>query len=346
MPCNSTVQQMSRCRSARSQGSMDCRILIRPANESTRHNSLPSTLTYLARQITSRWRWVNTARSRECLSAWRAGCVGLPRAAPAPKAATTPTAAHTPTAAPANETDPATKTHDTPDTQHPTPTPVTPLQSAPSHPHHRGDSHPRPTTRASHTMQKHPRRRTQQFGAGQRPLLKSAAVVLDQRAVLWAPATADQLVQPGRPCPCRPTTTPQGFYQSHQATAASVQVNNIHIVRGMLGKPGCGVLQMNGQPTAENTRECGADGARRDSATGPTIPTSPNWRNCGTSTFTKFRTTRRLLTPCRCSATPSRARYGCCGSPRPIRRCRFPNSPASARSCSRTACSSSFRTSS
>ncbi|MGE2723840.1 molybdopterin oxidoreductase family protein [Mycolicibacterium pulveris] len=56
------------------------------------------------------------------------------------------------------------------------------------------------------------------------------------------------------------STVLQGFYQSHQATAAAVQVNNIHIVRGMLGKPGCGLLQMNGQPTAENTRECGADG--------------------------------------------------------------------------------------
>jgi anaerobic selenocysteine-containing dehydrogenase len=56
------------------------------------------------------------------------------------------------------------------------------------------------------------------------------------------------------------STVLQGFYQSHQATAASVQVNNIHLVRGMLGKPGCGLLQMNGQPTAENTRECGADG--------------------------------------------------------------------------------------
>lgn len=56
------------------------------------------------------------------------------------------------------------------------------------------------------------------------------------------------------------STVLQGFYQSHQATAAAVQVNNIHLVRGMLGKPGCGVLQMNGQPTAQNTRECGADG--------------------------------------------------------------------------------------
>ncbi|MEU2122602.1 molybdopterin oxidoreductase family protein [Nocardia niwae] len=56
------------------------------------------------------------------------------------------------------------------------------------------------------------------------------------------------------------STVLQGFYQSHQATAGAVQVNNIHLVRGMLGRPGCGILQMNGQPTAQNTRECGADG--------------------------------------------------------------------------------------
>jgi anaerobic selenocysteine-containing dehydrogenase len=62
----------------------------------------------------------------------------------------------------------------------------------------------------------------------------------------------------------------QGFYQSHQATAAAVQVNNVHIVRGMLGKPGCGILQMNGQPTAQNTREAGADGD---------LPAFRNWTN-------------------------------------------------------------------
>lgn len=56
------------------------------------------------------------------------------------------------------------------------------------------------------------------------------------------------------------STVLQGFYQSNQATAAAVQVNNLHIIRGMLGRPGCGLMQMNGQPTAENTRECGADG--------------------------------------------------------------------------------------
>ena len=56
------------------------------------------------------------------------------------------------------------------------------------------------------------------------------------------------------------STVLQGFYQSNQATAAAVQVNNIHLIRGMIGRPGCGILQMNGQPTAQNTRETGADG--------------------------------------------------------------------------------------
>jgi anaerobic selenocysteine-containing dehydrogenase len=55
-------------------------------------------------------------------------------------------------------------------------------------------------------------------------------------------------------------TVLQGVYQSHQATASACAVNNLAILRGMLGKPGCGVLQMNGQPTAQNTRETGANG--------------------------------------------------------------------------------------
>lgn len=66
------------------------------------------------------------------------------------------------------------------------------------------------------------------------------------------------------------STVLQGVYQSHQATAAAVQVNNVNIIRGMLGKPGAGILQMNGQPTAENTRECGADGD---------LPGFRNWAN-------------------------------------------------------------------
>jgi anaerobic selenocysteine-containing dehydrogenase len=53
-------------------------------------------------------------------------------------------------------------------------------------------------------------------------------------------------------------------------TAAAVQVNNLVVLRGMLGRPGCGVLQMIGQPTAQNTRECGANGD---------LPGFRNWEN-------------------------------------------------------------------
>lgn len=56
------------------------------------------------------------------------------------------------------------------------------------------------------------------------------------------------------------STCLQGVYQSNQATAAAVQINNLQLIRGMIGRPGCTVFQMNGQPTAQNTRECGADG--------------------------------------------------------------------------------------
>lgn len=66
------------------------------------------------------------------------------------------------------------------------------------------------------------------------------------------------------------STVLQGVYQSMQATAAACQVNNLHIMRGMLGRPGCGVLQMNGQPTSQNTRESGVNGD---------FPAFFNWSN-------------------------------------------------------------------
>jgi anaerobic selenocysteine-containing dehydrogenase len=66
------------------------------------------------------------------------------------------------------------------------------------------------------------------------------------------------------------TSVLQGIYQSNQATAAAVQINNIHLLRGMIGRPGCGVLQMNGQPTAENSRECSCNGE---------LPGFRNWQN-------------------------------------------------------------------
>lgn len=66
------------------------------------------------------------------------------------------------------------------------------------------------------------------------------------------------------------STVLQGVYQSMQATAAAVQVNNIHLLRGLIGTPGNSIYQMNGQPTAQNTRECGADGD---------LPGFRNWGN-------------------------------------------------------------------
>ncbi len=66
------------------------------------------------------------------------------------------------------------------------------------------------------------------------------------------------------------STVLQGVYQSNHATAAAVQVNNLHLLRGMIGKPGCTVFQMNGQPSAQNARETGSAGS---------YPAMRNWQN-------------------------------------------------------------------
>lgn len=66
------------------------------------------------------------------------------------------------------------------------------------------------------------------------------------------------------------STVLQGVYQSNQATAAACQVNNLHLIRGMLGKPGAGLLQMNGQPAGQSSHEAGGDGA---------FPGLRNWQN-------------------------------------------------------------------
>ncbi|MEM5774559.1 MAG: molybdopterin-dependent oxidoreductase, partial [Anaerolineaceae bacterium] len=94
---------------------------------------------------------------------------------------------------------------------------------------------------------------------------------LKETVGLWPPSRveevtgvpADELVKTARLLGKTKTlvsTVLQGVYQSNQATASAVQVNNLHLIRGMIGKPGSSVFQMNGQPTAQNTRECGANG--------------------------------------------------------------------------------------
>ncbi|BGP32817.1 hypothetical protein JCM10296v2_004601 [Rhodotorula toruloides] len=56
------------------------------------------------------------------------------------------------------------------------------------------------------------------------------------------------------------STCLQGVYQSNQATASACAVNNINLIKGAIGREGASVFQFNGQPTAQNNRECGCDG--------------------------------------------------------------------------------------
>lgn len=91
------------------------------------------------------------------------------------------------------------------------------------------------------TLQAYPPERVQQITGVPVEKLQAAAEVL---------GTTPTLV----------STVLQGVYQSNQGTATAVQVNNLHLIRGLIGQPGSTVFQMNGQPTAQNTRECGANG--------------------------------------------------------------------------------------
>ncbi len=113
------------------------------------------------------------------------------------------------------------------------------------------EAHTRGFAKLKVTVAKYPPDRVEQITQVPAARLREAAHVL---------GTAPRLM----------STVLQGFYQSNQASAASVQVNNLQLIRGMIGKPGCTVLQMNGQPTAENNRECGCDGE---------MPAFRNWDN-------------------------------------------------------------------
>jgi ferredoxin-nitrate reductase len=66
------------------------------------------------------------------------------------------------------------------------------------------------------------------------------------------------------------STVLPGFYRSNQATVAACQVNNLHLIRGMLGRPGAGVFQMTGRPAGQHARETGTSGD---------LPGMRNWEN-------------------------------------------------------------------
>ncbi|WP_050182655.1 molybdopterin-dependent oxidoreductase [Domibacillus robiginosus] len=56
------------------------------------------------------------------------------------------------------------------------------------------------------------------------------------------------------------TTTLQGTFQSADATTACVAINNLHLIRGLIGKSGCGPLHMAGQPSSSANRTAGGVG--------------------------------------------------------------------------------------
>lgn len=56
------------------------------------------------------------------------------------------------------------------------------------------------------------------------------------------------------------STTLQGAFQSSDATAACVAINNMHLARGLIGKPGSGPLHMAGQPSSSGNRTVGGVG--------------------------------------------------------------------------------------
>ncbi|PID22383.1 nitrate reductase [Sporosarcina sp. P3] len=56
------------------------------------------------------------------------------------------------------------------------------------------------------------------------------------------------------------TTTLQGVFQSAEATTACVAINNMHLIRGLIGKPGSGPLHMAGQPSSSANRTAGGVG--------------------------------------------------------------------------------------
>ncbi|UOR10891.1 molybdopterin-dependent oxidoreductase [Halobacillus amylolyticus] len=56
------------------------------------------------------------------------------------------------------------------------------------------------------------------------------------------------------------STTLQGAYQAADATATCVAINNLHLMRGLIGKQGSGPLHMAGQPSSSANRTVGGVG--------------------------------------------------------------------------------------
>ncbi|WAH37440.1 molybdopterin-dependent oxidoreductase [Alicyclobacillus dauci] len=57
------------------------------------------------------------------------------------------------------------------------------------------------------------------------------------------------------------STTLQGAFQSADATSTCIAINNLHLVRGLIGRPGSGPFHMAGQPSSSTNRTVGGVGS-------------------------------------------------------------------------------------
>lgn len=92
-----------------------------------------------------------------------------------------------------------------------------------------------------------------------------------QSVAIWTPAHTSQITgvpvgqieviahQLGQ-TPSLVSLSLQGAFQSTGATKTSVAINNLHLVRGLIGRPGSGPLHMSGQPSAASNRNVGGVG--------------------------------------------------------------------------------------
>lgn len=74
----------------------------------------------------------------------------------------------------------------------------------------------------------------------------------------------DKLMQAGRQLgqtPSLVSTTLQGSFQSADSTKTTTAINNLHLIRGLIGKPGSGPLPMAGQPSSSCNRTVGGVGS-------------------------------------------------------------------------------------
>ncbi|MDO3413267.1 molybdopterin-dependent oxidoreductase [Saccharibacillus sp. CPCC 101409] len=113
-----------------------------------------------------------------------------------------------------------------------------------------------------------------QNGAADREFIEKYTIGFEEmRGALeeWTPERTSEatgipvetLLEAGRilsETPSLVSTTLQGAFQSADATTACVAINNIHLVRGLIGRPGSGPLHMAGQPSSSSNRTVGGVG--------------------------------------------------------------------------------------